>query len=121
METEFSIKARLRSFGFAFEGITAFFRTQHNALMHACATVVILPIAVYCKISSEKWMALLIAIALVWMAELFNTAIEKICDLVSPQRSAQVKFIKDVSAAAVLIAAILACIIGLIIFIPEIL
>jgi len=121
MQTEFSFKARLRSFGFAFEGISAFFRTQHNAIVHACATIVIIPLAAYCNISSAKWMALLIAIALVWMAELFNTAIEKVCDMVSPQRSAQVKFIKDVSAAAVLIAAILAFIIGLIIFIPQIL
>jgi len=121
MQTEFSIKARLRSFGYAFEGISAFFRTQHNAIVHACATIVIIPLAAYCHISSEKWMALLIAIALVWMAELFNTAIEKVCDLLSPQRCAQVKFIKDVSAAAVLIASILAFIIGLIIFIPQIL
>lgn len=121
MKTEFSIKARLRSFGFAFEGILFFFRTQHNAVVHACATIVVLALAVFYEINLLQWIALSIAIALVWIAELFNTAIEKICDLVSPQRNAQVKFIKDVSAAAVLIAALLACIIGLIIFIPEIL
>jgi len=121
MKTEFSFKARLKSFGFAFEGIAGFFRTQHNALVHACATIVIIPLAAYYNISSEKWMALLIAIALVWISELFNTAIEKVCDIVSPQRNAQVKFIKDVSAAAVLVASILAFIIGLIIFIPQIL
>ena len=121
MQTAFSVKARLRSFGFAFEGIGAFFRTQHNALVHACASIIIIPLAAYCNISAVKWMALLIAIALVWIAELFNTAIEKICDLVSPQKNAKVKFIKDVSAAAVLIASILAFIIGLIIFIPQIL
>ena len=121
MENGFSIKGRLKSFGFAFEGISAFFRNDHNAIVHACATVVVLPFAFYCNINSQQWMVLLIAIALVWMAELFNTAIEKICDLVSPQRNAQVKFIKDVSSAAVLITAILACIIGLIIFIPKVL
>jgi len=54
MQTEFSIKARLRSFGYAFEGISAFFRTQHNAIVHACATIVIMPLAAYCHISSEK-------------------------------------------------------------------
>jgi diacylglycerol kinase (ATP) len=121
MQSEFSIKARLRSFGFAFEGISAFFRTQHNALVHACATVVVIPFAAYYNISAAKWMALLIAIALVWMAELLNTAIEKVCDLVSPQKSAEVKFIKDVAAAAVLVASILAFLIGLLIFIPQIL
>jgi len=68
-----------------------------------------------------KWLFIVIAIGLVWVAELFNTAIEKLCDMVCPEQHPQIKFIKDVSAAAVLVTAIIAMITGCIIFIPAML
>ena len=117
----FSWKARLKSFKYAWEGIVSFFRWEHNAQIHLAITLMVLVLSVTLGLTKWEAIAVVFSIALVWIAEMFNTAIEKICDLVSPQKNPQVKFIKDVSSAAVLITAILACIIGLIIFIPKIL
>ncbi len=120
MQTQkFSLKRRAKSFHFAFEGLYYFFGTQHNAIIHAAATVVVIIAAVVVQLPVTKLLFVITAIGLVWMAELFNTAIEHLCDLVSPQQHPKVKFIKDVSAAAVLVTAIAAFVTACIIFIPA--
>lgn len=115
----FSIRARLKSFRYAWDGVRAFFGSQHNAIIHAVATPVVVLLGIFAKLSAGEWVVITIVTGLVWMAELFNSAIEKLCDLVSPGFNPKVKFIKDVAAAAVLVSAIVAVITGLIIFIPK--
>jgi len=115
----FSIKARLRSFRYAFEGLNAFFSTQHNAIIHLIMTFIVFIAALFFNVSKEEGIALIIVSAIVWMAELFNTAIEKLADMVSKDLRPGIKFIKDVSAAAVLLSATAAFLTGAIIFLPK--
>jgi diacylglycerol kinase (ATP) len=117
----FSIKARSRSFRYAFEGISDFFRTQHNALIHLFFTVLVFITAITWRVTKMECIALLLSTGFVWVAEIFNTAIEAIMDHVTPEKHPRVKFIKDVSAAAVLVAALTAMAVGSVIFIPKIL
>jgi diacylglycerol kinase (ATP) len=116
----FSLRSRGLSFRYAYEGIASFFKTQHNAIIHFCFTVVAFTAALVFRISSNELLALVMVIGFVWFAEVFNTAVEGIMDHLSPQKHPAVKYIKDVSAAAVLVAAITAFIVGSIIFLPKI-
>jgi diacylglycerol kinase (ATP) len=120
-QSVFSIKARLKSFKYAFEGLNAFFTTQHNAIIHLLITIMAFTGAVFFNVSKGEVIAIVLAAGLVWAAELFNTAIEKLADMVSKDFHPSIKFIKDVSAAAVLLSAIAAFITGAIIFIPKLL
>ena len=117
----FSIRARLASFRYAWEGLKEFFAGQHNAIVHAVATLVVIILCFVVKLSTAELLALTIVTGMVWIAELLNTAIEKLCDLVSPAFNPKVKFIKDVAAAAVLVSAVMAVVAALIIFIPKLL
>jgi len=117
----FSIKARLKSFQFAFEGLSSFFRTQHNAIIHLIMTLLAFSGAVFYNVTKVEAIALTLAIGFVWTSELFNTAVEKLADVVSNEFHAGIKFIKDVSAAAVLLSALSALITGTIVFLPKLL
>ncbi|HUM64458.1 MAG TPA: diacylglycerol kinase family protein [Chitinophagaceae bacterium] len=117
---DFSPGSRLSSFGHAFSGIQKFFQEEPNARIHLLATVVVLILAAYLNASRIEWILLTIVIGMVWAAEIFNTAIERIMDFISPHIDPKVKLIKDMSAAAVLVCAVLAAAVGLIIFIPKI-
>ena len=116
----FNLHARGESFKWAFEGVRDFFKSEPNALIHFVITVMAVSVGVILDIKDIEWVALLIVMGMVWAAELFNTAIEKTMDLLSPEKDPRVKFIKDISAGAVLIAAFVAILTGLIIFIPKI-
>ena len=107
----FSIKARTKSFKYAFSGIRDFIIREHNARLHLAATVVVIVIAILLKVNYAEAILLTIVTGLVWICELINTAIEKL---------PPIKYIKDVAAAAVLVAAIVALITGCLIFIPKI-
>ena len=115
----FSFKRRLGSFVYAVSGFSYFFITQHNAWIHAVATATVCILGFIFHLSAIEWIAVIFAMAMVWVTELFNTAIEKSMDHLSPAEHPDVKMIKDISAAAVLAAAIAAFIVGLIIFIPK--
>jgi len=117
----FSLAARCRSFRYAANGIVVLFRTQHNAWIHAAATVAVVIAGWRLGISAGDWRWLVSAIALVLAAEAFNTAIEHVCDLVSPDYHALVEKAKDVAAGAVLICAIGAALIGMLTFWPYLL
>lgn len=117
----FSLRARLNSFRYAFAGLRQFFTGQHNAIVHAVATVVLIVICLFVRPNATELLFLTLVTGLVWITELLNTAIEKLCDLVSPGFNPKVKFIKDVAAAAVLVSAIVAVVTALIIFIPRLL
>jgi diacylglycerol kinase (ATP) len=117
---EFSLKARLQSIKYAVAGIQQFFVLEHNARIHVAATLVVLAAAHFLGVSPVEAILLLVVISLVWITELINTCIEKTADLITTERLPQVKFIKDVAAGAVLVAAGTALITGSIIFIPKI-
>lgn len=115
----FSVRARLQSFRYAFAGLKAVLRTEHNAYIHLALTAAAFILGVVLRITAGEFMLLILAMAAVWMAELFNTAIEKTADLISKEQHPQIEVIKDVSAAAVLIAAVAAFVVGCFIFIPK--
>lgn len=115
----FSITGRIKSFGFAIEGIITFFKTQHNAWIHAFAAIFVVVFGFVLKVNSNEWCILALAIALVFISEMLNTAIEFLTDIVSPDYNLQAKKVKDVAAGAVLIASISAVVIGVIIFLPK--
>jgi diacylglycerol kinase (ATP) len=117
----FSLAARARSFGHAFRGIGQLLATQHNAWIHAAATAAVLGLALFMGLGRWEWVALLVAIAMVWVAEAFNTAIEQLCDRVSPEHDPLIGHAKDVAAGGVLIAAGVAAIIGFLVLGPPLL
>ncbi|MBC7848500.1 MAG: diacylglycerol kinase family protein [Chitinophagaceae bacterium] len=116
----FSISDRFKSFAYAARGIRSFLISEHNAWLHLVATIAVITLGFIVRLASGEWIAILIAIAIVWIAEMLNTCIEKMMDIISPTFDPRVRFIKDVAAGAVLVAAIAALAIGLIIFIPHI-
>ncbi len=111
-ETEKFIRGRRNSFKYAFSGFFYVLKTQKNAWLHLAATIVVAAVSLWLKIDRLEWLAILLVIGLVWMAEFMNTALEVIVDLASPEKHPLAKVGKDVGAASVLIAAILAVIIG---------
>jgi diacylglycerol kinase len=113
------LKARAASFGFAWEGIVHFFRYGIHARVHFAAALVVSGASFYFHISRSEATAVIFSIALVWITEMINTAIEKTADMISLERHPQIKIIKDISAGAVLIAAVAALCAGAIIFLPK--
>lgn len=116
--TDFSVRKRAESIGHAFRGLGFMLRSQHNAWLHAVATVIVVVAGFAFGLSSADWKWLVATIAMVWVVETLNTAVEHVCDVVSPDYHDSVKVAKDVAAGAVLISAIGAVIMGLLIFTP---
>ena len=118
MGKPFKIKERLKSFVYAGKGIYTLICSEHNAWIH-CAAIVLVTIAgFFFNITKGEWLAIILCFGLVLAAEAFNTAIEKLVDLVSPDRNPLAGKVKDIAAGAVLICAITAIIVGIIIFAP---
>ena len=111
----------IHSFIYAFLGIKTALLTQVNVVIHFIAACIALALAYFLKVSSNEFCLIVICIAMVISAELFNTAIELICDFIHPQQNEKIKRIKDISAGAVLVTAIAAFVIGLFIFLPKLL
>src|SRR6185436_1391991 len=105
-----------QSFEYAFSGLRLIFKTDHNIWLHFIATVVVIALAIVVKVSLVEAAFLAIAVGLVWVTELTNTCLEKMMDFVSKERHPDIKFIKDVSAGAVLVASATALVIGCIVF-----
>jgi len=95
-------------------------RCQHNAWIHAAATITVLIAAVFFRISSTDWCWIVVAISIVWTAEALNTAFELLADAASPQFHPLVRAAKDVAAGAVLLTATAAVVIGSIVFWPYV-
>ena len=113
----FSWRARARSFKYAFQGIATLLRDEHNARIHLAATALAVILGALLGISPTEWCIVIILIGAVFALEAVNTAIEAVCDKVSPDFQPLIKKAKDTAAAAVLFMAIAAVIIGAIIFI----
>lgn len=118
--TKFSFLKRIQSFAFAFNGLKILFRTEHNARIHLTAAVVVIGASAYFELHALEWVAIIFAIGFVISTEIINTAIEQLADFWTTEQNAQIKIIKDLSAAAVLVSALTALTIGLIIFLPKI-
>ncbi len=114
----FSLRARCRSFHYALQGIGFTLRSQHNAWLHLLAAVLVCLAGWLLGVSAADWRWLIILIALVWFAELMNTAFEYLCDVVAPEFHPAVKRAKDIAAGAVLICALCAALIGILVFWP---
>jgi diacylglycerol kinase len=121
MNGPINIPKALRSFRYAGVGIYNLFRFENNARIHLIACLLVIIAGVFFQISPVEWLLIVIQIALVWSAEAFNTAIEKLADLVSADYHPVIKIVKDTAAAGVLILAISAVIVGAVIFIPKVL
>ncbi|MBR5193538.1 MAG: diacylglycerol kinase family protein [Bacteroidaceae bacterium] len=112
------LNKRIKSFGYAFKGIASLIKKEHNAWIHCTAIVVVTLAGFYFDITPTEWCIVVICFGLVLAAEGFNTAIERLVDLVSPDYHPIAGDVKDVAAGAVLICAIAAAIVGMIVFIP---
>lgn len=115
-----NILKMLRSFRYGFKGIAWLVESENNARFHLLASVIVLLLGLYFRISTTEWAIVLTQVGLVWSAEALNTAIEKLCDFVSPQHHETIGKVKDLAAGGVLIVSIVAAIIGLIVFLPKI-
>lgn len=113
------IRARILSFKYAFQGLRDLFSTQDNAKIHALMMLLSVLMGWFFSISSTEWCFIIFAISSVLAAEAFNTALEHITDLVSPDHHELAGRTKDVAAAGVLLTALGAALVGLIIFLPK--
>ena len=116
---KFSISKRLKSFTYAGKGLKSFIRKEHNAWIHSAATVLVIMMGIVFGISRMEWIVIILCIGVVFAAEAFNTAIERLVNLVSPKYNPIAGDVKDIAAGAVLICAIAAAIVGGMIFIPK--
>ncbi|HEY4326733.1 MAG TPA: diacylglycerol kinase family protein [Mucilaginibacter sp.] len=115
------MKKLFRSFGYAFKGVAYAAATQLNFRVHLVLTILALFLGYALSISVTEWQWIILCIAIVLMAELFNTAIEMLTDLVSPEYNKVAGRVKDMGAGAVVITAIFALVTGIIIFLPKLL
>ncbi len=113
------IKSRIASFRYAFHGWRHVISSQKNAWIHAAASICVLILGLWLSLPASDWAMLVIVMAMVWSAEFFNTSIETVVDLASPNHHPLAKMGKDVGAAAVLITAGAAVIVGLLILGPP--
>jgi diacylglycerol kinase len=116
----FSIRRRIQSFRDAFRGIGVL-ATQHNAWVHALATLVVVAAGMHFDVSRLDWIALVLAITLVFVTEALNTGLELLADAAVPERHPLVGKAKDVAACAVLLSAVGAVVIGALVFGPKLL
>jgi diacylglycerol kinase len=113
------LASRIKSFADAIEGIKFVFQTQQNARIHAVITLAVILIALVFKISRLEWIVLILVIGLVWTAEILNTAVEALVDMVNPAHNRGAGVIKDVSAGAVFVSAVISIVVGILIFGPK--
>jgi diacylglycerol kinase (ATP) len=114
-------RSRIASVKHAFAGWIHVIRTQRNAWIHLAATILVILFSIWLQLSPQELAIIALAAGLVWMAELFNTAVEALVDLTCPQFNPLAKVAKDVSAAAVLVTALSALIIGLLLLLQPLL
>ncbi len=117
---KFSIKSRFKSFKYAINGLKILIRNEHNSRIHLVAMIIAIVLGIILKISNIEWIAIVIVIGFVFSTEIINSAIEKLADFVSPDYHETIKKVKDLSAAMVLVCALVSLIVGIIVFIPKI-
>ena len=113
-------KKLINSFKYAFQGIITSFCTERNMKIHFLIMLLVIIAGFILKITKIEWIVCIILFGLVISAELFNTAIETVVDMIAKEKNEKAKIAKDVSAGAVLVLAISAIVVGLMIFVPRI-
>ncbi|MCB9033378.1 MAG: diacylglycerol kinase family protein [Chitinophagales bacterium] len=119
-EQQFSILKQFKSFKYAFDGFKSIIKTEHNFRIQVVSAIVVIIFSIIFRISGFEWCLVFFCIALVMITEILNTAIEKTCDKISVTYDADIKYIKDIAALAVVLATFTALIIALVIFVPKI-
>ena len=109
-----------QGFGYAFDGIINSIKSEVNLKFHLVAAFLVIAMGAFFQISSNEWLWILLAIFLVLAAEVMNTAIESLCNLVSSEYHPLIKKTKDAAAGAVLLLSLFALICGFIVFLPKI-
>lgn len=120
MPKESLLTNRIRSVGHAFRGAWLLIRTEYSIKIQVVIALLVTAAGFYFEINAGEWMIQILAIALVLGIEGLNTAIEKLSDYVQPNHDPRIGFLKDISAGAVLMVSVAACIVGLIIYLPKI-
>lgn len=115
----FTLRKRLRSFAYAFNGIRLLIQNEPNAWIHCAAAISAVALGFVLQISHLEWIAIVVVIGMVLAAEAVNSSIEALADLVSPEYNEAIKRTKDLAAGAVLLVALAAAVVGCIIFIPK--
>jgi len=115
----FSWSARLRSFAYAARGLGTLLGSQHNAWIHLAATLLVIGAGWGLGVARGEWLALVLAMTLVWSAEAFNTAVELLADAITPEFHPLIEKAKDVAAGAVLICALGALVVAALVFVPH--
>ncbi|MBX4149989.1 diacylglycerol kinase [Paenibacillus sp. LC231] len=105
-----------RAFGCAIRGILTAVQTERNMKIHIAAALIVFIAAALLQLDRMSWLFLVLAIALVFIAELVNTAVEAIIDLISPEEHVLARVAKDTAAGAALVAAVFAVVIGILVF-----
>jgi diacylglycerol kinase len=117
---KFSVRKRIKSFGYAFNGLKVMFFEEHNSRIHLFITGIVVVFMLIFRFTLTEYGMLAFAIGLVFAAELFNSAIENIADHISPEKNERIKKVKDLSAAAVLVCAVTAFAIGCLVLGPKV-
>jgi len=110
------MKELFKSFSYALNGIAATFSEQRNMKIHLAVAIVVIGAGFYFRISNFEWLAITIVIGFVFTAELFNTSIEYIVNMISAEHRSSAGKIKDIAAGAVLVSAITSIVVGVLIF-----
>jgi diacylglycerol kinase len=109
------------SFGNAFNGLRYALQTQRNARIHLTVTLVVLAAGLWLGLNLMEWCLIILSIGMVWMAELSNTVLENVVDLLSPDYHVLAKTAKDVKAGVVVMASLSAALVGVLVFGPKLL
>ena len=118
-EDSSEVYSRIASFRYAFDGWWFVVRTQHNAWIHLIFTITVFALAFWLRLPARDWAVLILTIMVVWTAEFMNTALEAVVDMTMPEVHPLAKVAKDVAAAAVLLSALSAILVGLLIMGPP--
>ncbi len=113
---KFTLADRIKSFSHAIAGLKEWIKTEQNFKIHLIAALLVVISGWLVSLNAQEWLFIAIAIGLVFIAEIINSALETLCDLYSTEFNPKIKRIKDLGAAATLLAAILALTIGIVVF-----
>ena len=116
---DLSLRARAQSFVAAGRGLATLLASEANARIHLVATIAAIALGAWLGLDAAEWCWIALAIAMVWVTEALNSALEALADAVHPTRDPRIGRAKDLAAGAVLVAAIAAAVIGALLFVPR--
>ena len=119
-QDKFSLKSRLGSFKFAVHGLMSLIKNEHNSRIHLIVAFAAIIIGIILNLNQYEWALLIVVIGIVFISELLNSSIESLADHINPEWNELIRRAKDYSAAAVLVSAVIAIVVGALIFLPRI-